>query len=111
MIRRLALAALLALPLWTPVQPASAEVFYHYCGGFICRDDSTDAFSERNSTLFDLGIEVNNLPMTKPAVNQFMAGLSQRNQFILVVTCQRFLENSLWVKSRITLDFCETLLL
>ncbi len=110
MITRIALAAAVALPTLSAPQFASAEVFYNDCGFITCRDDSSDAFSERNSTLFDLGIEVANLPMNRPAVLRFMSTLSQRDQYALVLTCTRYLGDRKWVKSRYTIDFCETLL-
>ena len=112
MLHRLALAAALALPVSAAPQLASAEVFLHFCGGggLVCRDDSTDPFSERNSTFFDLGIEVNKVTLYRPEILRFMSTLSQRDQYVLVLTCTRLLNNRTWVKSWITLDFCEILL-
>jgi hypothetical protein len=110
MLHRFGLAAALALPLWTAPQAASAEVFFRFCFGLmVCRDDS-DEPSERTSTMFDLGIEVNNVPPTKAGVSRFMASLEPQTQYILVRTCQNYLSRRGQARSPYTINFCQVLL-
>jgi hypothetical protein len=101
-----ALAFAIALPL-----PASAASLT-FCFGnpFFCRDDDDDRFSERNSTVFDLGIEVNYVPLTRPAVGRFLATLEPQSQYIIRNTCRNYLNRPNQVRSPRTLYFCQVAL-
>ena len=106
MLHRLALAAALALPLWTAPDTASAQTFFRFCFGMAaCPNDS----DERSSTMFDLGIEVNNVPPTKAGVLGFMSTLAPQTQTILVRTCQNYLSRG-QARSPYTINFCRVLL-
>jgi hypothetical protein len=99
----------LALALAVPV-PAAASASAMFCFGnpFFCRDD--EAFQERNSTLFDLGIEVNDVPLTRPAVGRFLATLEPQSQYIIRNTCRNYLTRPGQVRSPRTLYFCQVAL-
>jgi hypothetical protein len=104
----MAVAAAFVLTATVP-QTAAAESF-KFCMGdwLVCRDDG-DAPSERYSTFFDLGIEVNHLPLTREAITQFMAKLTPHAQYVLYRTCQNYTVRRRLALSVYTNPFCDAL--
>jgi hypothetical protein len=100
-----------ALALAVAVPQTAAAVSYKFCMGdwILCRDDGEEP-SERWSTVFDLGIEVNHLPLTKRYVTEFMATLTPRAQYVMYVTCQNYVAHPRKAKSVYTIPFCTALL-
>ena len=111
MLHRLALAAALALPVSIPVSPASADSILKPCAQItLCADDGDTLFGGRDSTEIDLGIEVARVPLDRSSVLSFVSRLTQRDQYVLVVTCSHYVDQPNAVRSRNTLSFCRVLL-
>lgn len=62
------------------------------------------------TTMFDLGVDVSDVPLTRQGVNQFLAGLSPEGQQIMFATCQNYLGDPSQVRTPTTLAFCHVLL-
>jgi hypothetical protein len=114
MSQRLA-AALIAIPtalaLLMPVAASSQICLGPF--GSCARDPFNDPFNQnadRQGTLFDLGVDVSNVPLTKTAVNQFLTTLGPDGQRIMVTTCQNYLGNPSQVVSGRTIAFCRVVL-
>ena len=104
MRNRLALAAVSALAILVP-QVASS---------LICTDSDaacTDPFADRRpSTMFDLGVDVSSVPLTRQDVNEFIRTLSTEGQGIILKTCENYVRYPSQVQSRRTIAFCQVLL-
>ncbi len=58
-------------------------------------------------TVFDLGVDVSNVPNTPAAAKAFLLGLPPASQSILVATCAHYLQAPARVRSRDTIEFCQ----
>jgi hypothetical protein len=111
---RIRTAALAAVPaLVTALMPiaASSQVCFSPFGA--CRDPFADPFNQnadRQGTLFDLGVDVSNVPLTRADVGQFLATLSPDGQRIMLKTCQNYLGDPRQVTSVRTIEFCRVVL-
>lgn len=94
----------------SPVPQALAQTSFCFGSGFACRDMDPFGNNRRDDTNFDLGIDVSNVPLTRPGVSQFMASLSPEGQHIMLRTCQNYLGNPSQVQSPRTIQFCRALL-
>jgi hypothetical protein len=113
MSKRLA-AALIAIPAALAVLMPVAASSQICLGPFGCpRDPFNDPFnqnSDRQGTLFDLGVDVSNVPLTRTDVNRFLVTLGPDGQRIMVTTCRNYLGNPSQVVSGRTIEFCRVVL-
>jgi hypothetical protein len=58
------------------------------------------------TTTFDLGVDVTDVPLTPQGVRSFMATLTPEGQYIIQNTCRNYLGDPSQVRSSMTLPFC-----